>query len=264
MAADERVDGDAPTGAPVAADLVTADVDAARDFYGALLGWGFTPGDGPDETVCVLGEHVAASILPVAAAPTTGWRTTFLVADAGRTRTLARQAGGATPGTGAPAGADGVGGPPRTDGITHLTDPTGATFAVADALLRPVPEPGPGLPSWTELMTTDPAAADAFYTAVLGIEVVVPAGAGDGFALYTAAGRALCGRLVLPDALREVIGVRWMAYFAVRDVDRSAGMVPGLGGTVLVPPVDAPTGRLAAVRDPGGAVFTLLDPASGR
>jgi predicted enzyme related to lactoylglutathione lyase len=34
--------------------------------------------------------------------------------------------------------------------------------------------------------------------------------------------------------------------------------VAGLGGTVLVPPRDTPTGRVMTLADPGGAVLTLL------
>jgi len=52
-----------------------------------------------------------------------------------------------------------------------------------------------------------------------------------------------------------------MTYVAVPDVDLAADGAAGLGGEVLVPPVDTPVGRVCAVRDPGGAVLTLLRPA---
>jgi hypothetical protein len=52
-----------------------------------------------------------------------------------------------------------------------------------------------------------------------------------------------------------------MVYLAHDDVDAAAAAVSDLGGAVVVPPRDTPTGRLVAVSDRGGAVVTLLRPA---
>ncbi len=48
----------------------------------------------------------------------------------------------------------------------------------------------------------------------------------------------------------------WSITFAVDDADAIAGRAAELGGTVLVPPIDAPWVRVTVIRDPQGAVFT--------
>jgi uncharacterized protein len=42
----------------------------------------------------------------------------------------------------------------------------------------------------------------------------------------------------------------------VADADRAADRATGLGGTVLLPPMDIPVGRLTILADPQGAVFS--------
>ncbi len=48
----------------------------------------------------------------------------------------------------------------------------------------------------------------------------------------------------------------WSVTFAVDDADAIADRAVELGGTVLVPPVDAPWVRMTVVADPQGAMFT--------
>ena len=50
----------------------------------------------------------------------------------------------------------------------------------------------------------------------------------------------------------------WMTYFAVDDCDATTGRAAELGATVLVAPADIPPGRFAVLRDPLGAVFSLI------
>ena len=50
----------------------------------------------------------------------------------------------------------------------------------------------------------------------------------------------------------------WMSYVAVEDADASAAKVKELGGTIVAGPFDAmELGRMAFVKDPGGAVFAI-------
>jgi predicted enzyme related to lactoylglutathione lyase len=49
----------------------------------------------------------------------------------------------------------------------------------------------------------------------------------------------------------------WSVTFAVEDTDATAGRGAALGGTVMVEPVDAGPTRIAVLRDPQGAVFTV-------
>ena len=48
----------------------------------------------------------------------------------------------------------------------------------------------------------------------------------------------------------------WSVTFAVDDADTIAERAGSLGGSVLVPPSDAPWVRMTVIRDPEGAAFT--------
>jgi predicted enzyme related to lactoylglutathione lyase len=50
-----------------------------------------------------------------------------------------------------------------------------------------------------------------------------------------------------------------MVYFAVDDTDDAVAKVKDHGGSVFVEPMDIGVGRLAAVTDPQGAVFSVID-----
>lgn len=139
----------------------------------------------------------------------------------------------------------------------RAADPADVRFGLGTAEV-PLPPPAPGRPAWFEHMSTDPAMADRFYPDAFGWEV---SPAGPEYALFVADGHPVAGRLALPPELAAAIGPRWMVYVAHDDVDAGASDVDRLGGTVVVSPRDTPTGRVTAVADPGGAVFTLLTPA---
>ena len=49
----------------------------------------------------------------------------------------------------------------------------------------------------------------------------------------------------------------WMPYFGHEDVDRLVGEVGDLGGQVFNGPMQLPTGRIAVLGDPQGAVFAV-------
>ncbi len=53
---------------------------------------------------------------------------------------------------------------------------------------------------------------------------------------------------------------QWMTYFAVSNADETAALVTKHGGKLLGPIDDSPFGRLAAVMDPFGATFKILQP----
>ena len=47
----------------------------------------------------------------------------------------------------------------------------------------------------------------------------------------------------------------WSVTFAVADADAAAARATELGGTVIVPPFDAPWVRMTVLADPQGATF---------
>jgi uncharacterized protein len=53
----------------------------------------------------------------------------------------------------------------------------------------------------------------------------------------------------------------WHVYFGVADADATVAEATELGGSALVPPFDTPVGRMAAIGDPQGAVFSIIQQA---
>ncbi|MFC8849996.1 MULTISPECIES: VOC family protein [unclassified Micromonospora] len=229
---------------PGGVTLATPDLDAARAFYAGLLDWTYAAPAGPrtgraEVTAAYAGGTLAAELEP-GAAPARWW-TVLAASDAEAVRAAAVGAGA------------------RLDG-DDVHDPLGGSFRLRAG--TDVVAPGTGRPSWYEYMTTAPAGADRFHADALGLRASVPPGApDDSYALLLAAGRPVAGRLALPPPLAGLLPTGWMAYFAVGDPDDVAGRAQGLGGRLLVPPRDVPTGRVAALTDPAGAVFTVIRPA---
>ena len=113
---------------------------------------------------------------------------------------------------------------------------------------------------WYELMTTDLAAAKAFYTKVVGWGTEDASMPGMAYTLFTVKGVSVGGLLDLPQAAMQV-GERpgWIGYVEVDDVDGAAVRVKELGGTVYVPPRDIPNvSRFSVVADPQMAAFALV------
>jgi len=51
----------------------------------------------------------------------------------------------------------------------------------------------------------------------------------------------------------------WGSYVTVDDVDKVVAKLAGLGGRVLLAPMDIPTvGRFATIMDPQGATISLI------
>lgn len=70
--------------------------------------------------------------------------------------------------------------------------------------------------------------------------------------------RRVGGMLQMTEAWGESPS-HWMMYFQVADCDASAALAERLGGAVLFAPRDIPpVGRFAVVRDPQGAVFSIV------
>lgn len=117
---------------------------------------------------------------------------------------------------------------------------------------------------WYELMTTDTAAAKAFYGEVVGWGAQDSGMPGMDYSLFTAGDAQVGGLMDLPKEAREMgMPPMWMGYVAVDDVDAGARKAKRLGGSVHVEPQDIPgVGRFAIVADPQGASFALYKSGS--
>ncbi|WMT78778.1 VOC family protein [Bradyrhizobium sp. Ash2021] len=113
---------------------------------------------------------------------------------------------------------------------------------------------------WYELLTTDIAAARAFYGSVVGWGEQDASTPEFTYTLFTA-GQAPVGAFMdlPPDARKMGATPRWVGYVAVDDVDKTAGLIGRLGGAVYVPPTDTNIGRISVVADPQTATLALVN-----
>jgi predicted enzyme related to lactoylglutathione lyase len=113
---------------------------------------------------------------------------------------------------------------------------------------------------WYELITTDVAAAKAFYAKVMGWEAQDASTPDIAYTLFSASGTAVSGLMELPqDAQKMGATPRWMVYVGVADADAAAQRIKGLGGAVYVPPTNSNIGRVSVVADPQKASFGLVE-----
>ncbi|GAB7030387.1 VOC family protein [Streptomyces sp. NPDC021749] len=254
-------------GSPCWLDLGAPDVEVATAFYRAVFGWRSEPfGDrqAGGYTLFRLDGKAVGAVGPLTEdGAESAWTIYFHTPDADATVKAVEQAGGSVRAQPAAVGAD--------DGrFAQLTDPQGADFAV----WQPARYPGfetadaAGSLGWTELYTTDPAAAQAFYKTVFGWQtqdMPLPAGGGT----YTLLTPANCGNdrthgglMGVPaDLLAPTGKPYWHPVFISKDCDATVGLVTGNGGTLSMGPETAEgVGRLAVCTDSAGAEFVILTP----
>jgi predicted enzyme related to lactoylglutathione lyase len=115
---------------------------------------------------------------------------------------------------------------------------------------------------WYELMTSDAAAAKAFYADVVGWNTQDVPTPGMTYTLLLMGETQVGGLVALPQEACQA-GVRpcWVSYIGVDDVDSAALKAQSLGGKILRAPADIPNiGRFAFVADPQGTGFNLFKP----
>lgn len=255
-------------GTPCWIDLGAPDVPAAAAFYGAVLGWDYEPMEGGGEDMeggmfRKDGKIVAGLGKLTEKGARSAWMIYYNVADADATTQAVEKAGGT------------VRVPPMDldewGRMAQYSDPLGGQFAVWQPGTNSGVElvDAPGSLSWTELYTTDAAAAKRFYGDVFGwwySDMELPGGGGT-YSLVTPAGlaeeRMQGGIMALPkDQLTLTNGKPyWHPVFDVDDCDAAVARVTANGGTVQMGPEDAEgVGRLAVCVDASNADFVLLTP----
>lgn len=115
---------------------------------------------------------------------------------------------------------------------------------------------------WFDLMTTDVAAAQKFYRAVVGWTVTPYDAFEEPYDMWIAGEQPIGGAMELPDeAVAAGAPPHWLGYAQVSDVDATVSRATALGGAVLMEPADIPTvGRFAVIQDPFGAVIAPFAP----
>jgi predicted enzyme related to lactoylglutathione lyase len=211
-------------------DLLTADTDAAVDFYTRLAGWGTMPwhGEGASYTMWTNDGVPMGGVMPL------------------------------------PDEAKAVDAPPHWIAYVMVPD-TSETVASTEDLGGSVVVPATDIPnppktgdfSWNELATTDWEAAFEFYHAVFGWEKTEAMDMGEmgTYQMYGRCGSSLGGIFNKP---AEVEGPpEWLYYIMVEDANQSALTLQMLGGQVMNGPSVLSRGRV-----PKGTRPQVVEPVS--
>jgi predicted enzyme related to lactoylglutathione lyase len=117
----------------------------------------------------------------------------------------------------------------------------------------------PGSFCWTELGTTDTAAAKTFYTSLFGWkanETPIPDG-GTYTMFENADGKAVCA---LFKQQQPGVPPHWGLYVAVPSANDAQKKAESLGAKIMAPAFDVmDVGRMAVVQDPTGAVISVWE-----
>jgi predicted enzyme related to lactoylglutathione lyase len=114
---------------------------------------------------------------------------------------------------------------------------------------------------WHELLTSDPKAAAAFYTDVVGWKTQAY-DKGD-YTMWVAEQGPLGGLMVLPEEAKKMgAPPHWTAYVEVESPDATIAEVRKRDGRVYVEPQEVPDiGRFAVIADPQGATISIIKSA---
>jgi len=245
-------------------DLSTTDVDAAKAFYGDLLGIEAeaAPGD-PEETggygFFMKDGKMLAGIGPVQSGEGhSAWSSYVKVEDADATAAKVKEAGGSI--FFGPADL-----PNDAGRVAMLRDPTGAFFGIVEQNRNPgaqlVNEPGTW--TWNNLMTRDLGGAKDFYGKVFGWTAINHEEAPRDVLMWQVEGQrwpeGMGGLMEIGADLPAEMPAHWQVYFIVENADQAIERATSNGAQVGFGPIDIPVGRVATLVDPQGAVVSILE-----
>jgi uncharacterized protein len=120
--------------------------------------------------------------------------------------------------------------------------------------------PKPGEICWRELRTKDLPAAVEFYSKLFGWTMEQSKVTPMQYKEIVTDGKAAGGMMPIDEKWGpEPPPSHWASYIAVENADDTAAKITANGGSVRVPPFDAPgVGRMAMVADPSGADFAII------
>ncbi|MDA2934473.1 VOC family protein [Acidobacteria bacterium AH-259-D05] len=239
-------------------ELLTTDLDAAKEFYTQLIGWGTKQWEGSDPYTMWMNQDtpvggvVTLSEEELKEGVPPHWLAFLGAPDIDSVKVQVEGLGGRI--LVEPTEV------PDAGRFSIMADPQGALFAVF-APTWEVPshgELGVGDFSWHELATIDHAAAFDFYSAIFSWRRTESMDMSE-MGLYQMYGKedTTYGGIYNKSA-QQPGPPNWLLYVQVEDVDRSAEKVVQLGGSVVNGPMEVPGGdRIAQCVDPQGAAFAL-------
>lgn len=244
-------------------DLASTDFEAAKGFYGDLLGWGWEAAGPVEETggygfFTYKDKQVAGGGPTQAVGQPPAWSSYVKVADADATAAKVKDAGGQVL-------MEPFDLPAESGRMAVCIDPQGAPFCVMQQEQHSGAElvNEPGAWTWNNLMTRDPNRAKDFYGRVFGWEANQPSGAPEFIWSWQVEGQrwpeGLGNLMQMGSDMPADAPPHWQVYFMVENADEAVETTEKRGGKLLFGPQEVPKARLATLTDPQGAAFAILE-----
>jgi predicted enzyme related to lactoylglutathione lyase len=244
-------------------ELMTSDPQAARKFYGDVVGWGtqesgsegyqlFTVGEGRGvASLMELPEHLRAAGVPP------HWIGYIAVEDVDDAVEEIEEEEGTVHRE-----------PFEIPGVIRLAvvaDPQGAAFVVAKGLMPPppaeLPQGTPGTVGWHELYAEDTEEVFDFYQSLFGWTKTeaMDMGPSGVYQMFATGGTTTVGGMM--DKPEQMPKPAWLFYFNVPALDVAIDRLNAGGGKTVVGPIEVPGGLwIVQGIDPQGAHFALVAP----
>jgi predicted enzyme related to lactoylglutathione lyase len=235
-----------------------SDVEGAKSFYGDVLGWTF--GEASSEygnytQAYADGKAVAAVVPPMPGQEgPSQWCLYFASPDAVATAAKIREHGGEVLMEPMQVGEFGT--------MCLGREPSGAVFGVWQAGTHEgfeAPMEQPGAFCWAEVFTREPERTDAFLSAVFPYAAKQLQDDAIDFRMFNLGDTTVLGRMKMTDEFPPEIPSYINVYFTVGDCDDAVAKATKLGAVLRFGPMDSPFGRFAALSDPQGASFSVID-----
>ena len=121
----------------------------------------------------------------------------------------------------------------------------------------------PGTFCWPELVASEKDKAKEFYLKLFGWEYSdVPVGEDNVYSMIYLKGKEVGGLYQMwPEQADHGVPTHWASYVSVSSVDDTVKKAESLGATIVAGPMDVfDAGRMAAIIDPTGSIFSIWQP----
>ena len=237
-------------------DLMTSDAEAAKKFYGAVVGWTFT-NQMPTYSVASANGVGMGGIMDTPAemkGMPSVWTGYVFTPDVDATCKEAVKLGGKIYKTAWDV--------PDVGRMAVIGDPTGSGLMIMKPISteqRPMPKPGAvGTVGWNELHAGDLNVAWDFYSKLFGWAkgATMPMGEVGDYQLFQIDGKDVGGMMKKMDSTPKPT---WNYYFNVDGIDAAAARITKAGGKIVMGPHEVPGGQWTVnAIDPQSAHFSLL------
>ncbi len=237
---------------------LTKDPEAAIAFYHDVIGWQTQPFDtGSEYTMWVGSQGPLGGVmdLPAEAAKMSAsphWMAHVQVENVEATVATAKRLGGRVHHEPEDI--------PTVGRFAVIADPQGAFLSVFQPWsdMAPHDRSKPGEFCWSELVTSDSAAAFAFYAKLFGWKIIEEMDMGEmgKYRIFGLGEQRLGGMMDAPKSSGSP--AMWGYYTEVPNLDAAVARATKHGAELLSGPMEVPGGaRIAQLRDPQGAAFSL-------